>query len=1061
MKELAEIIYNIKASLNMKDFVSHLGYQINPSGQMLCPFHSEKTPSMTIYDDGFKCFGGSCGKHGDFINFLQGLDASMPFLEALNTGADFVGLERVDASSVNNESLNFVIGQIKERRSVEHIFELSLNFFESQLPEHPEVLNFIIGTWGFTNEMISKNRIGYFPEDIGSLRTELCHKGISEEEMLKTGLFFRAKSGTPIEDLRDRVIFPYILGGVPKYFIGRIPRPASEDVTKHDETRPKYKKMAVYSHGKRDYISQTVSNKHLFNEDLVYDTNVTRIIITEGITDAILAKEYGFPVISPVTTRFKRQDMERLIPFLEKKSAIFISNDNEENQSGIKGAFDIAEALEAGGCYVKIVELPKDSNTKKVDLNDFLRIAKDPVGQYEELLAQAVTPLAKIISNMNPDMDEIERTRQILSHESWWDRVSTSDVPTYVNKCQAHFTRLDSKQKQELISEIKALKKRLTKDSALAAQVIDKSGFTVIELVDDLLANSADYKTPARIADIVFNHLEGDGAQFYRENDRSIIFHNNKLIPVDSEEFKTKLYEITELSAQGNMGRQVLDAVHRKVQLCGMKVENFSWVKTLPTKKYIQLSNHDDPRILLLDLEEGAPKVVTNGYNTDNVILTGSSSSRPFSYDSSVTIKEGLKLYKELIFDNMACSEGGKFLSLAWMIATLFIDQLGTRPHLRFEGSSGSGKTTATKLLTTLLFGHETHEHGSTSASLFESSKSVPVICLDNMETENLADYTAEFIIASVTGAARAKMGGSKYDQVTRQVPMCAILSSGIEPLIRLELIQRTFTVRCGKSDQNHGFLENYTIGRIRKARDKILSAFIKIFMGVYKRIESDDELPSIHKYFERNYRGHPKQRNQEALCYMLPILEEVCKHIKVSYDYKDMVIDHKKVVPPNHKDKISAYYQDVFASFMAEQMDIHMDAATGSNDIVELLEVLHNEWNSAGVNKLGFAQSFGLTLDESTSGFVLKVNAGHLHNAFNILKRTHGVTYKYERRGTLESRINDSASILKECNWLVALRGCRTREFRHGYVIKYEDENHRNKLIREARAESAEWINL
>src|SRR5208283_4220225 len=34
-----------------------------------CPFHGEKTPSFTVYDDHFHCFG--CGAHGDAIDWVR------------------------------------------------------------------------------------------------------------------------------------------------------------------------------------------------------------------------------------------------------------------------------------------------------------------------------------------------------------------------------------------------------------------------------------------------------------------------------------------------------------------------------------------------------------------------------------------------------------------------------------------------------------------------------------------------------------------------------------------------------------------------------------------------------------------------------------------------------------------------------------------------------------------------------------------------------------------------------------------------------------------------------
>jgi len=49
---------------------------------MLCPFHSERTPSCIIYPDGgYKCFG--CGRHGrNPIDFL--MHTGLTFSEAIN-----------------------------------------------------------------------------------------------------------------------------------------------------------------------------------------------------------------------------------------------------------------------------------------------------------------------------------------------------------------------------------------------------------------------------------------------------------------------------------------------------------------------------------------------------------------------------------------------------------------------------------------------------------------------------------------------------------------------------------------------------------------------------------------------------------------------------------------------------------------------------------------------------------------------------------------------------------------------------------------------------------------
>ena len=48
----------------------------------LCPFHSEKTPSFTVYPDtqSFYCFG--CGAGGDAITFMKKIE-NLDYMEAV------------------------------------------------------------------------------------------------------------------------------------------------------------------------------------------------------------------------------------------------------------------------------------------------------------------------------------------------------------------------------------------------------------------------------------------------------------------------------------------------------------------------------------------------------------------------------------------------------------------------------------------------------------------------------------------------------------------------------------------------------------------------------------------------------------------------------------------------------------------------------------------------------------------------------------------------------------------------------------------------------------------
>lgn len=65
-------IAEVKQNNSMRDVLNRYGIKVNNKGFCHCPFHSEKTPSMKIYPDGFYCWG--CNKGGDVIDFVQQME---------------------------------------------------------------------------------------------------------------------------------------------------------------------------------------------------------------------------------------------------------------------------------------------------------------------------------------------------------------------------------------------------------------------------------------------------------------------------------------------------------------------------------------------------------------------------------------------------------------------------------------------------------------------------------------------------------------------------------------------------------------------------------------------------------------------------------------------------------------------------------------------------------------------------------------------------------------------------------------------------------------------------
>ena len=63
-----EMARKITESLRLRDVMEFYGVQFNSRGFARCPFHAEKTASLSIKNEHYKCFG--CGAYGSVITTM-------------------------------------------------------------------------------------------------------------------------------------------------------------------------------------------------------------------------------------------------------------------------------------------------------------------------------------------------------------------------------------------------------------------------------------------------------------------------------------------------------------------------------------------------------------------------------------------------------------------------------------------------------------------------------------------------------------------------------------------------------------------------------------------------------------------------------------------------------------------------------------------------------------------------------------------------------------------------------------------------------------------------------
>ena len=171
----------------------------------LCPFHSEKTPSFTVFPDNqsFFCFG--CEAGGDAFSFIMRVE-NLDYPGAVEFLAKRSGVELPTDGR-------------EERKGVsrKRVFEMNLiaaRFWRDCLFD-PVIgktgMEYLVEKRGLPMSIIRRFGIGYAPNDFGALTAVLRKNGFTDEEMKEAFLCgISQKSGRAFDMFRDRVMFPVI-----------------------------------------------------------------------------------------------------------------------------------------------------------------------------------------------------------------------------------------------------------------------------------------------------------------------------------------------------------------------------------------------------------------------------------------------------------------------------------------------------------------------------------------------------------------------------------------------------------------------------------------------------------------------------------------------------------------------------------------------------------------------------------------------------------------------------------------------------------------------------------
>lgn len=297
----------------------------------LCPFHSEKTPSFTVFPatKSFYCFG--CGAGGDVITFIMRAE-NLDYPSALEFLAARVGITiPQDNSQINEKTMS--------RRRVYDMNLEAAKFFRQSLfdSEVGKVGMEYLKSRGLSSATIKHFGLGFSPNDFGQLTKYMHSKGYSDEELIEGFLCGKSqKTGRAYDYFRNRVMFPIIdVTGNVIAFGGRV----------MDDSKPKYLNSSDTPGFKK--------SRNLFALNYAKNSCAEQLLLCEGYMDVIACHAAGFTnAVATLGTAITPEQARIMAKYTKK---VVISYDNDA--AGQKAANRAMQLLSEVGLDVRILKM--------------------------------------------------------------------------------------------------------------------------------------------------------------------------------------------------------------------------------------------------------------------------------------------------------------------------------------------------------------------------------------------------------------------------------------------------------------------------------------------------------------------------------------------------------------------------------------------------------------------------------------------------------------------------------------------------------------------------------
>ena len=419
----------------------------------ICPFHNEKSPSLSVSPEKqiFHCFG--CGVGGNVITFVRKIE-DIGYRESIQLLAEKAN---ITLPTIQNDLES---RKDELRAKVYKVNSYTAEYYHKRLYTPDAKLGQeYVKRRKLNNETLENFKIG-FSGKFDELYKSLRQNGFQDEEILESGLVNKNDNGTYIDRYRNRLMIPICdERGRVIAFGGRV----------LDDSKPKYinsPENVVYSKG-----------KHLFGLNVAKKSDIKKqLLIVEGYMDVISLHQRGIKnVVAALGTALTTNQGWLLRKSTEKVILGFDADD--AGQTAILRAMEIMQNM---GCDIRVLQIhdakDPDEFVVKYGAARFKRILDDAISLIEYKVKilkkdlnlenasdkiKFLNEIAKLIAKIDNTMEKEIYIEKIAKGYN----ISKEAIYAEVNKLQ-YSNRKDSRilEKNKPIIKVKKQEENISKE---------------------------------------------------------------------------------------------------------------------------------------------------------------------------------------------------------------------------------------------------------------------------------------------------------------------------------------------------------------------------------------------------------------------------------------------------------------------------------------------------------------------------------------------------------------------------------------------------------------------